>query len=193
MLCLLAVSFAFAMEYRKSQKRQAQKNLLTKRRDSVFIAEYVKRMDPGTYAKAQSFLEELRQHYPEKRDLTTTHEFLVHTTQYNSYGEYYNRKRRERVNKTNTTTTTTTTVVNTTTSSVNTMELNIPLLPENVVAENITVPLQVIPPQTLEDLIKEITTDPILQPIFDDLISTEVLETDESITGLSPLEKELMN
>ena len=183
------------MEYRKSQKRQAREKLLTKRRDSVFIAEYVKRMDPGTYAKAQSFLEKLRQHYPEKRDLTTTHEFLVHTTQYNSYGEYYNRKRRGRINKTNTTTTTTTTttIVNATTSSVNTVELNIPLLPENVVAENITVPLQVISPQTLEDLIKEITIDPILQPIFDDLISTEVLETDESITGLSPLEKELMN
>ena len=169
------------MECRKTQKKQAQKNLLQKRRDSVFIAEYVKRMDPGTYTKAKSFLEKIRQHYPEKRDLTTTHEFLVHTTQFNNYGEYYNRKRRERINKTNTTT------------SVNTMALNIPLLPENVVAENTTVPLQVIPTETLESLIKEITTDPILQPIFNDLVSTEVLETDESITGISPLEKELMN
>ena len=176
------------MEYRKAQKRQGQKHLLTKRRDATFIAEYVKRMDPGTYAKAQSFLEKLRQHYPEKRDLTTTHEFLVHTTQYADYGEYYNRKRRVGFNKTKTTTTTTTT-----TTSVNTMTLNIPLMPENVVAENTTVPLQVMPQETLEDLIKEITADPILQPIFNDFVSTEVVETDESLAEVTPLEKELMN
>ena len=178
------------MDHRKNQKRQAQKDLLEKRRNATFIAEYVKRKAPETYAEAENFLKKLRQRYPRKRDYTKTHEFLVDTTDYEDYKHYYNRTklRRFKQNKTPSTT------------SVNNMVLNIPLMPETVVAENTTVPLQPIPQETYEDLITEITMDPALQAIFNNIVSNQDLENepndielDESITGLSPLEKELMD
>ena len=173
------------MTSRKEQKKKAQKQLSAKRKDADFIAEYIKRTDPETYTKAESFLTELRRKYPTKRDLTATHEFLVKTTSYTSYNQYYRRK------KTSTTTTSTTTVANT-------LELNIQLLPKDVVSEN-TTQLQTMPEETYESLVREITKDPLLRAVFDDMNSTMVEDdmfstelVHETIEETSPLEKELM-
>ena len=201
------------MAYRKNQKKQAQKDLLQKRRDATFIAEYVKRKAPETYIEAENFLKKLRELYPNKRDHTKTHEFLVDTTVYVDHKEYYNRKRLRHlnqdtassttsVNTTSVNTTSSTTSVNTTsrttsvntsssTTSVNNMTLNIALMPETVVAEN-TVPLQAIPQETYEDLITEIVSDPTLHDIFHNFDNMQDIELDEAITGLSPLERELL-
>ena len=178
------------MDHRKNQKKQAQKDLLEKRRNATFIAEYVKRKAPETYAEAENFLKILRQRYPHKRDHTKTHEFLVDTTGYEDYMQYYNRTKLRRIKQNKTASTT----------SVDNMVLAIPLMPETVVAENTTAPLQPIPQETYEELITEITRDPALQVIFNDFVSNQDLENepndielDESITGLSPLEKELLD
>ena len=205
------------MAYRKDKKKQAQKDLLQKRRDATFIAEYVKRKSPETYVEAENFLKKLRELYPNKRDHTKTHEFLVDTTAYVDHKEYYNRKRLRHLNQdttssttsvntasstTSVNTTSSTTSVNTTsrttsvntsssTTSVNNMTLNIALMPETVVAEN-TVPLQAIPQEIYKDLITEIVSDPALHDIFHDFDNMQDIELDEAITGLSPLERELL-
>ena len=185
------------MECRRNQKRQAQKELLKKRRDATFIAEYVKRKAPETYAEAENFLETLRQQYPTRRNYTKTHEFLTKTTDYEDYADYYNRKRRSaKQNKTTSTSTT-----STSTTVVDNMILDIPLIPPSVVAEN-TAPLEAITPEIYEQILKEITMDPALDSIFNDVCTNQDVEDDmefnnivldESITGLSPLEKELLN
>ena len=195
------------MAYRKNQKRQAQKDLLDKRRDATFIAEYVRRKAPDTYDEAENFLKALPQQYPTKRDYTKTHEFLIKTTNYEDIHHYYNRKRRSA--KQNKTTSTSTTVTSTTSTSttvtsttvVDNMVLDIPVMPESVVSEN-TAPLETIPEEIYQQIIKEITIDPALKTIFDDVCTNQDLEDDmeldnivldESITGLSPLEKELLS
>ena len=171
---------------RTHYKRQAQKNLLHKRQDACFIAEYVKRKAPDIYAEAEGFLKTLKQRYPTKRDCTKTHEFMVSTTEYNSYEEYYRRKKPQckesSVRKT---------------AFVDNMSISIPLLPENVVAENVA-PLQLVSEEISEEIVREITSDPILRDIFNDFsnlendIDLDGIELDPSVTGLSPLEKELL-
>ena len=179
------------MAERKTQKRQSHHNLLQKRRDSMFIAEYIKRKAPDTYAEAEGFLKTLRERYPDKRDYTKTHEFLVSTTEYACYKDYYNRKRKESktasVDKKR---------KESKTASVDNMALAIPLLPQNVVDEN-TAPLQVMPQEIYDEVIREITSDPSLQDIFNYFSNNDQdlendIELDPSITGLSPLEKELL-
>ena len=195
------------MAYRKTPKRQAQKDLLNKRRDATFIAEYIRRMAPNTYDEAEKFLKALQQQYPTKRDYTKTHEFLVKTTKYEDIHHYYHRKRRSvKENKTSSTSTTVTSTTRTSTAVTSTvvvdnMVLDIPLMPESVVSEN-TAPLETMPEEIYQQILKEITNDPALKTIFDDVCTNQDLEDDtefdnivldESITGLSPLEKELLN
>ena len=187
------------MDKRKTQKRQSQKSLAAKRRDDSFIAEYVKRKTPALYAEAVGFLNHLREQDPEKRDYTKTHAFLVATTGFSDYRDYYNRTKLNRYKhestkrKTTTTTTTTTTIVDN-------MELNVTLLPEPVVKENTVQPLQPICDETYRDLIEEIATDPSLQMVFNDMVTTQDSdmaldpEVDDILKGLTqqtPLEKEL--
>ena len=202
------------MAYRTIQKRQAYKDLLNKRRDATFIAEYVKRMAPDTYDEAEKFLKALQQQYPTKKDCTKTHEFLVRTTNYEDYKHYYNRKRRGvQQNKTISTSTTDTSTTDTSTSTTVTsttdtstafmdnMVIEIPLLPQSVVSEN-TAPLETMHEEIYQQIINEISNDPTLKTIFEDVCANQDLEDDtefdnivldESITGLSPLEKELLN
>ena len=190
------------MEYRRNQKKQSKKALLEKRRDSAFIAEYVKRKAPETYAEAKNFLETLRQQYPDRKDYTKTHEFLTKTTDYEDYKDYYNRKRRRaKQNKTTSTSTTSTSTTSTSTTVVDNMVLDIPLLQPSDVAQS-TLPLEPINPEIYEQILKEITMDPALNAIFNDVCTNQdpeddmefnTIVLDESITGLSPLEKELLN
>ena len=188
----MAASFIFAMAYRTNQKRQAHKELLQKRRDATFIAEYIRRMAPDTYDEAEKFLKALQQQYPTKKDCTKTHEFLVKTTNYEDIDHYYNRKRRsaQQNKKISTSTTdTSTTVVSTT--FVDNMALEIPLMPKSVVSEN-TEPLETIPEEIYQQILNEITNDPVLKAIFDDVCTNQDQEDDtefdnivfdESITG----------
>ena len=185
------------MDNRKIQRKNSQKALAAKSRDARFITEYIKRKAPQLYKEADDFLNHLRQLYPHKRDYTKTHEFLVSTTGYTDYHEYYNRTKLNRFKQKASKTTTTTT---TTTTTIDNMELNVVLMPERVVNENTTTPFQVLPDETYKDLINEITSDPSLEPIFNDMVNTQHDETtqdtqvDEILKGLlqkTPLEKEL--
>ena len=193
------------MDKRKNQRRNSQKTLLAKRRDNSFIAEYVRRKAPGLYSEAEGFLNHLRTLHPEKRDYTKTHEFLVSTTGFTDYKEYYNRKRLNRFKQKESSRNTTTTTTMTTTTTVDNMELNVVLMPEPVVKENTMVPFQPLTEETYQDLIKEITSDPSLQPIFNQIVNNQDPEigldseigldpeVDEIINGLTPLEKELID
>ena len=190
------------MESRKAKKKQTQKKLIQKRRDAAFIAEYVRRKAPDTYDEAENLLKALQQQYPTKKDYTKTHEFLIKTTNYEDMHDYYNRKKRSaKQNKTISTSTTVTSTTVTSTTFVDNIVLDIPLMPESVVSEN-TAPLETIPEEIYQQIIKEITIDPVLKTIFDDACTNQDLEDDmelnnivseESITGLSPLEKKLLS
>ena len=191
------------MADRRKQKRESRNVLLQKRRDSSFIAEYVKRNHPETYTEAESFLNKLREQYPHKRDCTKTHEFLTSTTEYVDYKQYYNRKRMNHPNNgtasSTTSSTASSTPSSTTSSTTNAdMVLTIPLIPKPVVAEN-TAPLQVVSPEINQALITEIVNDPQLHAIFTEFENMQDFELDEALndlddttTGLSPLEKELL-
>ena len=191
------------MDARKKQKRESHHVLLQKRRDNSFIAEYVKRNHPETYTKAESFLNKLREQYPHKRDYTKTHEFLTCTTEYVDYKQYYNRKRMKHLNNATASSTTSSTASSTTSSTASSttsadMVLTIPLIPKPVVAEN-TAPLQVVSPEINQALITEILNDPQLHAIFTEFENMQDFELDEALndlddttTGLSPLEKELL-
>ena len=192
------------MDKRKIQKRKSQKTLAAKSRDARFIAEYVKRKAPVLYAEAEGFLSHLRELHPEKRDYTKTHEFFVSTTVFSDYRDYYNRTKINRYKQKSTSRKTTTTT--TTTTTVDNMELNVVLMPESVVNENTIVPFQPLSDETYKDLVEEITSDPTLQPIFNDMMNmqdpdmmnTQDLELDPEVDGVlndlvqqTPLEKEL--
>ena len=191
------------MADRQKQKRQSRKQLLEKRKDGAFVAEYVKTNYPGIYKEAEGFLNELRTRYPGKRDYTKTKEFLIITTEYGSYKEFYNRKRTSHTNNSTTSSTastsstpsaTTTPSASTTTTSVD-MSLTIPLMPAPVVLEN-TPPLEVFSPEINQAIITEITNDPELHAIFSDFENMEDYEHDVSLNefvGLTPLERELLN
>ena len=184
------------MDKRKTQKKTAQKALNDKSRHSRFIAEYVLRKEPEVYKEANSFYDMLKGKHPNKRDLTKTHEFLVGTTSYVDYRDFYCRKKlKHRKESTITTTTTTTT---TKTTRVDNMELNIDLLTPQTVAEN-TVPLQVIPDDLYEQLVTEISVDPDLQHVLNNMIAPQAndLPEDPGLNAIlddlqqTPLEKEL--
>ena len=183
---------------RKTQKKASQKALNMRNRHARFISEYVQRRQPNIYAEANRFYNILKAANPEKRDLTKTHEFLVETTKYTDYRDYYNRKRLKRYNQRITTTTTTTT-------QVDNMELAIELMTPEMVVENKT--MQPMPNNVYEDLLATINADPDLKFIFDGMTDPQaedipapqaehVLE-DPILKGIvddveqTPLEKEL--
>ena len=187
------------MDKRKTQRKVSQKLLAAKSKDARFIAEYVKRKMPQLYTEADDFLNHLRTLYPDKRDYTKTHEFLVETTGFVDYKEYYNRTKLKKY-KQKASTTKTTTTTTTTTTTVDNMELNVVLIPEQVVKENTTRPFQLLPDETYRELVNQITSDPSLEPIFNDMVNSQDLETphdtevDQILNGLlqqTPLEKEL--
>ena len=182
---------------RKTKKKNAQKLLAVKSRHARFITEYIKRRTPDLYKEADEFFSILRAKHPEKRDLTKTHEFLVKTTCFSDYRDYYNRTKLRKYNKRSTTTTTTTTT--STTCVEDNMELNVVLLPQHVVKENATTPLQPMQDDVFQGLLEEISADPSLQSIFNDMSSpqdNDIIrdpEQEEIFNSLqqTPLEKEL--
>ena len=166
---LLAASFAFAMDRRKNQRKLAQKALGQKSRQARFITEYVLRKHTAIYQEASGIYNELKAKYPDKRDLTKTHDFFIRTTNYRDYRDYYNREKQAKQAKVKKMSATTTTTTTTTTTKVDNMDLTIDLLTPQVVAEN-TGPLQVMPDELYRSLIKELTTDPEIQTILNDTI-----------------------
>ena len=177
------------MDKRKIQRKLAQKALNQKSRRCRFIAEYVSRKHSAIYQEANAIYHELEAKYPDKRDLTKTHDFLVKTTNYRDYRDYYNRVKQAKLKKVSTTTTATTT------TKVDNMELTIDLLTPQVVAEN-TGPLQVIPDELYCSLMMELTTDPELQTILNDMIppqDNELIQNPElEITTDPPQDDELI-
>ena len=185
---------------RKTQKKNAQKLLAAKSRHARFITEYIKRITPELYTEADNFLKSLQALHPGKRDLTKTHEFLVKTTSFTDYRDYYNRTKLKKYKQSSTTMRTTTTTTTTTRVDAN-LELNIPLLPQHVVKENTTTPLQPMQDDVYQDLLEQIAADPVLQPIFNDMVAPQDDETihdpemEEIFKGLqqTPLEKEVQH
>ena len=182
---------------RKTQKKNSQRLLAVKSRHARFITEYVKRKEPQLYAEADRFFNTLKASHPEKRDLTKTHRFLVETTKYSDYRDYYNRNKLKRYRQSSTTTTTTTT----TTTRVDNMQLNVELLTPEVAKENTTT-LQPMPDDVYQDLLARLRSDPDLQPILQEMVApgniqaneiAEEPELQEILNGLeqTPLEKEL--
>ena len=163
---------------RKAQKKNAQQALNIKNRHSRFITEYVSRKHPQLYTEADTFFKKLKAANPNKRDLTKTHEFLVETTKYTDYREFYCRKKLKVHRKEQTVTTTTTT----TTTMKNNMELNVELLTPEVVKANTTNPFLPIPDDTYQDLLGQIRKDPALQTILDDM--TAPPNVDEQVDDL---------
>ena len=173
---------------RKAQKKAAQKALNMKSRHARFISEYVQRRHPNIYAEGCRFYNTLKAANPEKRDLTKTHAFLVETTNYVDYRDFYNRKRLKSYRKRITTTTTTTRVDN--------MELNIQLMTPETVVENKT--MQVMPNNVYEDLLSTINADPDLKSIFDGMTDPQAEHALEDpilkeILDDTPLEKGLFD
>ena len=178
---------------RKSQKRQSRKRLLEKRKDSTFIAEYVRVRSPDIYAEAENFVKHLKAKYPRKRDHTKTVEFtascLSATTATSKTAAHCTSTTATATSTTATATSTSATATSTSATATSTsatatsdnMMLSIPLLSETVVAENIT-PLEPFSQEIYESLMEEMSLDPQLEAIFH-----------ETINGLSPLEIELVN
>ena len=178
---------------RKAQKKSSQQVLNVKNRHGRFITEYILRKHPKLYAEADAFYNKLRSENPNKRDLTKTHEFLVETTSYVDYRDFYCRKKLKVHQKKNQTVTTTTT---TTTTRQDTMQLNIELLPDEVVNENTANPLQPVPDSIYQGLLQEIAKDADLQAILDGMTTSNEDEQgifDDLTTNLeeTPLEREL--
>ena len=157
---------------RKTKKKTAQQVLNAKSRHARFITEYVLRKQPRIYEEANMFYNQLKAIHPNKRDLTRTHEFLVETTNYADYRDFYNRKKvKHRKQRVTTTTTTTTQVDN--------MQLNIDLLTPQVVAENTHTPLRPIPDGLYQQLLAELRTDPELDTILNDMIDPKADDLDQ--------------
>ena len=171
---------------RKTQKKYSQQVLNVKNRHARFMTEYVLRKHPQLYAEADAFHNQLRAAYPNKRDLTKTHEFLVETTKYTDYRDFYCRKRLK-VHKQQTVTTTTTT----TTKHQDNMEINIELLTPQVVKENTSSLSQAVPDNVYQDLLREIEKDPELQSIFDGMVATPTVDgnVDEQAVGEQTLDR----
>ena len=193
---------------RAQQKRVARQKLSVKNRHDRFISEYIKARHSGVYREAEGFFNHVLAGNPERRDLTKTHEFLVTTTAFRNHEEYYYRKKTQsKLNydmelKIPLLGQDTTTSVNVTEQplvipSNSEQPLVIPsnseqplVIPSNseqpfVIPCNSEQPL-VIPDNIYQDLIKELTSDPELHAIFEDINIPETIEP-ENINTLQEL------
>ena len=78
---------------RVQQKSIARQKLSFKNRHDRFISEYIKARHSSVYREAEGFFNQVLVENPERRDLTKTHEFLVATTAFKNHEQYYYRKK----------------------------------------------------------------------------------------------------
>ena len=128
-------------------------------RHDRFIAAYIMRKNKEVYAEAKQFYDDLDKKYPEKRDLTKTDEFLQQTTGYTSFyqrsrAKYQIQKQKHNNNQ-----------------KIKGMSLEIPLMDKGdveitVMAEKVDESLA-IPDHIYNNLLAEISKDPVMSSIFD--------------------------
>ena len=192
---------------RKAQKRASHRALSLKNQHARFVTEYIRRKFPVIYTEADSFYKKVKESNPDKHDLTKTHQFLIQTTEYADYRDFYCRKKKLKVAKQTVTTTTTTTTLH------DNMQLNVELLAPEVVkttinskttASSSSESLLPIPEDVYQDLLNHLRADPDLERILEGMIlPTHQGEQEDEMTldpelqkifqdlEQTPLEKEL--
>ena len=143
---------------RITQKRVARHTRSINARHDRFISAYIKRKKPEVYAEVKPLYDELDKKYPTKRDLTKTDEFLCQTTGYTSFYQMYRSKyessqKPEPNNK-----------------KIKDISLKIPLMEKGdvdiaIMAEKVDESLR-IPEDVYNNLLTEITNDPVMNSIF---------------------------
>ena len=194
---LLAVSFFFDMN-RVEQKKAARHIRSKAARRDRFIAAYIMKKNKEAYAEAKQCFDDLDQKYPEKRDLTKTDEFVHKTTEYTSFHKMaqanYQTKKKETDN-----------------DKTKSMSLKIQLMDavdvDIAVTSEKTDESLCIPDHIYNNLLAEISQDPVLSNIFNTVSreqqqEQQQQEMDEILAELddilpdnpperSPLEEEL--
>ena len=78
----------------KHQRKNTRRRELTQSHQrAVFIEEYTKKLHPDVYNKASQMYDELKEMYPDKRDVRKTPHFLTITTGTKSMNSYYYKKK----------------------------------------------------------------------------------------------------
>ena len=148
----MALSFPFAMD-RNQQKRNARHLRSKQRRFNQFVSLYVMNKHKNVYDEAKMSYDDLDAKYPDKRDLTKTDEFTYAMTGYTS--AYQARQARKKKQQSN---------------NAKVMEIQVNLMSKDdvAVASNLA-----IPDNVYNDILAEISQDPIMSGILNDTINEQ--------------------
>ena len=177
---------------RVEQKRKARHIRSKANRHDRFISSYVMSKNKDVYAKAKKLYDELNNKYPTRRDLTKTDEFVQEITGYTSIYQWNLSKLRAKKEKQGP-------------NNQRSISLEIPLMSQNdvditVMSEKVSEEIS-IPDNIYDDLVIEISNDPTMGTVFNDLNNGQQKDLDEILDELddilpaekSPLEDELEN
>ena len=162
---------------RRAQKRKAHHLRTQAARQNKFIALYIMQKNKDVYDEAKNFYDQLDDKYGTKRDLTKTDEFMYKTTGY-SVHQMYQLKYKTKKN-------------NSRPKNQKEIAVNIPLMNQGdvdiaVMSEKVNEGIS-IPDSVYNELLDEISKDPIMRNIFGELNQQQPPEEK------SPLEDELEN
>ena len=173
---------------RVAQKKAAQHVRSKAARHDRFIAAYIMKKNKEAYAEAKQFFDDLDQKYPQKRDLTKTDEFVHKTTGYTSFytmaqAKYQTKKQEANNDKSK--------------SMALKIQLMDPVDVDIAVMGEKTDESLCIPDHIYNNLLAEISKDPVLTNIFNTVNQEQQQEMDEILGELddilpkkSPLEEE---
>ena len=181
---------------RRAQKRKAHHQRTIAARQNKFIALYTKHNNKRVYDEAEKFYEELDAKYRTKRDLTKTDEFMYKTTGYSVHQMYqinYKARKNQKETPVN---------IPLMNQGQKEIEVNIPLMNQGdvdiaVMSEKVNEGIM-IPDSVYKEVLDEISNDPTMRNIFQDLGQEQPGELDRILDGIlpnekSPLEDELEN
>ena len=169
---------------RRAQKRKAHHLRTQAVRQNKFIALYVMQKNKDVYDEAKNFYHQLDAKYGTKRDLTKTDEFMYSTTGYTvremyqiKYKTKNQTKPRQEPNQPN----------------QKEIAVNIPLMNQSdvdiaVMSEKVNEGIS-IPDSLYNDLLDEISKDPIMCNIFRELNQEQPAESDQIFDSILPKEK----
>ena len=155
---------------RVEQKRKARHVRSKAARHDRFISAYIKKKNKDVYENAKKFYDDLDQKYPSKRDLTKTDEFVHETTGYTSSYQWYQVKYEAKKREPNS-------------QETKDMLLEIPLMDKcdvdiTVIGQKADESLS-IPDNIYNDLVAEISKDPVMSSIFNGICQEQPQEIDE--------------
>ena len=153
------------------QKKAARHVRSKAARHDRFIATYIMKKNKEAYAEAKQLYDDLDKKYPEKRDLTKTDEFLHKTTGYTSFYQMSRAKYKVQKQKPNN-------------QKIKGMSLEIPLMDKGdvdivVMAEKVDESL-CIPDHIYNNLLAEISKDPVMSSIFGTINQEQLQEQQQS-------------